>query len=888
MAQSIFNGGINDGHSLITLPIITANSNIFNGGVNDGHSFSTIPIAIGNGNIFNGGVNDGHSFSTVPITIGNGNIFNGGINDGYSLYSLNFVLPVITIVPENSDTICTGSPATFIATAVNAGDNPFYEWYRNDLLVGTNNDTLILSNMADDDSVYCKLISSLPNAFPDTVQSNTVVLTVIHLQNWYADMDGDGYGNSLIDLLDCKAPAGYVSNFSDCNDADPAMHASFYFYIDNDGDGYGTGAAVLQCATSNTAPPPGYSTIGCDADDNNAAVISAPVNSFRSRTSGAWQFASTWEQWNGCSWVDAISRPDFTDDIITIKSPHNVSVLSNIIVDQVVVEAGATLSNTSAGVALTVVDGPGDDIIVNGLFVLGYQGISNGAGNIVINGRMLWSTGTANPNLVINPGGILDKTHHNPDENPNETINLINNASITNYGTFNWVAGNISMCGGSIINMPGGIINALEDNSMSSFGIVGSPCGGAFLDNQGTFNKTEGTGYTDIYFGISNSGIININSGEFRLMGGSSQNSGAVNIATGKFFTVDNGANLQLNTGTVIGGAGTFKNAGYGQPSVTVNTTANAPASISNYLMASITNGGGTVLITGGLEWQAGSISANIVLAATAISSKTTLNSIGLLGTITNNGNFNWQEGNMGFNNGTFNNAGVFNINADLTITNNNTNIFNNSGTLNKNAGTGTSLFSIPINNTSVINVNEGTLEVNSGVSTNSGSINIAAGKFFTVSGYPTYFLMNTGTVVNGAGIFYNNGGLLTINCPLATPALISQLQLNGNTGLLNGSGTAVISGGFYWQNGTVATNLVLSEAAISSKTTSNGGTLRNGTLTNSGIFNWVDGNLEADNGIYTNTTTGIINVSSAGYLYSRENSTDRFNNAGIFRRIDG
>ncbi|MBK9731070.1 MAG: putative metal-binding motif-containing protein [Chitinophagaceae bacterium] len=39
-------------------------------------------------------------------------------------------------------------------------------------------------------------------------------------QTFYADADADGYGNVLIDTLATVAPAGYVSDFSDCNDQD--------------------------------------------------------------------------------------------------------------------------------------------------------------------------------------------------------------------------------------------------------------------------------------------------------------------------------------------------------------------------------------------------------------------------------------------------------------------------------------------------------------------------------------------------------------------------------------------------------------------------------------------------------------------------------------------
>ena len=37
-------------------------------------------------------------------------------------------------------------------------------------------------------------------------------------QTYYADADGDGFGDIAVDSMDCVAPAGYVSNNTDCND----------------------------------------------------------------------------------------------------------------------------------------------------------------------------------------------------------------------------------------------------------------------------------------------------------------------------------------------------------------------------------------------------------------------------------------------------------------------------------------------------------------------------------------------------------------------------------------------------------------------------------------------------------------------------------------------
>lgn len=51
---------------------------------------------------------------------------------------------------------------------------------------------------------------------------------------WYADGDGDGYGNAAVSLIACSKPAGYVNDNTDCNDADASINPGVA-EIGNDG-----------------------------------------------------------------------------------------------------------------------------------------------------------------------------------------------------------------------------------------------------------------------------------------------------------------------------------------------------------------------------------------------------------------------------------------------------------------------------------------------------------------------------------------------------------------------------------------------------------------------------------------------------------------------------
>lgn len=84
---------------------------------------------------------------------------------------------------------------------------------------------------------------------------------------FYADADGDGLGNPAASTVACSAPAGYVAGNMDCNDANNAIGAAQAYYTDADGDGYGTSASTTACTM-----PSGYAAVSGDCNDANAAI----------------------------------------------------------------------------------------------------------------------------------------------------------------------------------------------------------------------------------------------------------------------------------------------------------------------------------------------------------------------------------------------------------------------------------------------------------------------------------------------------------------------------------------------------------------------------------------------------------------------------------------
>jgi len=126
-----------------------------------------------------------------------------------------------------------------------------------------------------------------------------------------------------------------------------------------------------------------------------AFTISNPTDYFRSVQTGDWGTLSTWESSpDNATWSAATIIPNSAANTISIKGVHIVTVSSNQNMDQVVIENGGILLHS--GGTITVIDGGGDDIIVQngGIFTLA----SNANGPV-------FSPATATAN--INTGGML-------------------------------------------------------------------------------------------------------------------------------------------------------------------------------------------------------------------------------------------------------------------------------------------------------------------------------------------------------------------------------------------------------------------------------------------------------------------------------------------------
>lgn len=197
--------------------------------------------------------------------------------------------PSVVIASNDADnSICAGTSVTFTATPTNGG-TPAYQWKLNGTNVGTDAATYTNAALANNDVVSVVMTAGGCDA-SGSATSNSITTVVSTAVDYFADVDGDGFGAGTANNSCSNPGAGFVTNNTDCDDTNSAINPSANeicngvddnctggidngltfnnYFTDADGDNYGTGTAQSLCAN----PGAGYATAAGDCDDTNSAI----------------------------------------------------------------------------------------------------------------------------------------------------------------------------------------------------------------------------------------------------------------------------------------------------------------------------------------------------------------------------------------------------------------------------------------------------------------------------------------------------------------------------------------------------------------------------------------------------------------------------------------
>ena len=240
----------------------------------------------------------------------------------------------------------------------------------------------------------------------------------------------------------------------------------------------------------------------------------------------AWNDAATWEMYDGTAWVAATASPDFNDGVITVRSPTSVRITASVTIDQTIVENGGQISPITGGIILTINNGIGTDLELNGFGAsawgndclltvntgaliegptssLQYRGltlINNGIINTTLNPRpdvtntTISGVGTINTLTTSNNNGCI----------------ISGNQTITNLLNFNF--GNVISTGNLVLATTA----TIQNNAVPDYYVIGNlQLNYAAGTSTKTYRIGDATGYKPVtltLFNTSGVGGININS----------------------------------------------------------------------------------------------------------------------------------------------------------------------------------------------------------------------------------------------------------------------------------------------------------------------------------------------------------------------------------------
>jgi hypothetical protein len=446
------------------------------------------------------------------------------------------------------------------------------------------------------------------------------------------------------------------------------------------------------------------------------------------------------------------------------------------------------------------------------------------------------------------------------------SIALDGGYTLANAGRLNWSSGDIELGAGdpaaasqsaTLANAVGALLYVTANASITAPGTA------ATVTNAGGLVVYAGAGETDIDASLTNTGVIQLQSGTLSLNGGGSSSGSDLFVAAPavlQFGTTADGGSFMFS---VIGGVyivgSTMVNGG------TLDVSAASGAVFPSLLeitagqlslgtlsatdQSDLVQTGGSIASTGTLTvYGATSLIGGVETGSgvTQLLGTSTMGGTFALDggrTVVNDGWLNWSSGNIELGGGdpgavtqagTLSNASVLYVTANgrLSVGSSGTGMLNNSGVVAVLAGAGTTNIDATLDSSGVIQLQSGTLSLNDGGSSSGSDLFVAAGA-----------VLQFGTSASGgSGTFRVTGAAYTVGSTVVTGGTLDLSAAAGarfaNSLSLAGSGVV--------QLGT----LTASAAEFSLST--------GGTLAGSGFF-FVGGNAQLGGGLETGAGATIL-----------------------------
>lgn len=311
------------------------------------------------------------------------------------------------------------------------------------------------------------------------------------------------------------------------------------------------------------------------------SLFSQTTGDYKTSTSGNWNNISSWQRYNGTSWVAANAFPANVNGIISIQSGHIITINASVTIDQTTINSGGKILY-SAG-TLTINNGTGNDLTINGAFERTSANNIAGAGNIVVT-----SGGTYKHNY--NGGNIATSTW-----NTGSILEIANTVTFDDLPAKDPFS-NVYVTGGNTI---------ISDNSTNTTTTIS----GDLIITNGSLTCVKDLNTTNFITTVNVTGNCTVNGGNLTLTGdlnsASQDKEDAVLNISGN-FTLNNSLSTVIVSGPTNIGSRNINN------KIVVN--GNFIMSSGNFILNQATTGTnniGDLHVKGNFTHTGGTISAN-------------------------------------------------------------------------------------------------------------------------------------------------------------------------------------------------------------------------------------------------------------------------------------